>query len=123
MSKDDAILYSRFFRVNELYFQNSIPFNGLSWSTGPFSISFRHGGRLKKCLAICTDDGQIFINVCLKRRCPNYVLEYLIYHECLHLSWRTHCKSFRREERKFKHYRRAEDWLARHEGLIKAGRH
>lgn len=53
---------------------------------------------------------------------PRYVVEYIVYHEMLHIHHPTvhhkgrrynHTPAFRRDERKFPHYRAAEDWIER----------
>lgn len=55
-------------------------------------------------------------------RLPAFVLEYVLYHEMLHLKHPVrmngsrrcvHSAAFRREERRFPHWQEAEDWLKR----------
>jgi predicted metal-dependent hydrolase len=54
----------------------------------------------------------------LRGSAPQYVLEYLIYHECLHFQWAIHCPAFNNADRKFKHYKKADQWLERHVYLL-----
>ncbi|HEX6125457.1 MAG TPA: SprT-like domain-containing protein [Pyrinomonadaceae bacterium] len=53
-------------------------------------------------------------------RVPRFVVEYIVFHEMLHIHHPTvhhngrrynHTPAFRRDERRFKHYREAEDWI------------
>ena len=53
-------------------------------------------------------------------KAPRFVVEYILHHELLHrrlgATWsgsrmRSHTAEFRREERKFGHYREAEEWM------------
>lgn len=53
---------------------------------------------------------------------PRFVVEYIVYHEMLHIHHPTvhhngrrynHTPAFRRDERRFPHYRSAEDWIER----------
>ena len=53
---------------------------------------------------------------------PRYVVEYIVFHEMLHIHHPTvhhkgrrynHTPAFRRDERRFPHYRAAEDWIER----------
>ena len=53
---------------------------------------------------------------------PRYVVEYVVFHEMLHIHHPTvhhngrrynHTAAFRRDERRFPHYRAAEDWIER----------
>jgi len=54
---------------------------------------------------------------------PSHVIEYILFHEMLHVKHGTqiqglreivHTPAFRREEKRFTHYQAASDWLARH---------
>jgi predicted metal-dependent hydrolase len=51
---------------------------------------------------------------------PRYVVEYVLFHEMLHIHHPTkhvngrrynHTPAFRRDERKFSHYKEAEEWI------------
>jgi hypothetical protein len=53
---------------------------------------------------------------------PRFVVEYIVFHEMLHIHHPTvhhngrrynHTPAFRRDERRFPHYRDAEDWIER----------
>ncbi len=107
MNKFEPELVVRFERVKRIYFNNRFTLKGLHWSISSFDLYCRK----YKCWAIFTPGQMVIINRCLKGNCPNYVLEFLIYHECLHRYWFYHCKSFREAEKKFKFYHKAEAWL------------
>jgi hypothetical protein len=119
MSKNDLFLLKRFIRVNMLFFNNQFPFQNIFWSTGTLNITVSN--RRKRCWGVYAD-GDIIICVSLKNRAPLYVLDYLIYHECLHHYWQSHGIRLKRAEWQFPHYPKAEAWLRNHEN-IKAGRH
>ena len=118
MTKFDPELLKRFERINRLYFRGNYPQARIIWSKNPLSIN-RYG---KNSWALYANNRLFIINSCLKGKCPNYVLEYLIYHECLHFFWTYHCKGFRDYEQEYKHYHKAEAWLDTHEHMLKAGR-
>jgi predicted metal-dependent hydrolase len=53
---------------------------------------------------------------------PRYVVEYIVFHEMLHIHHPTvhhngrrynHTAAFRRDERRFPYYQQAEDWIER----------
>ncbi len=119
MPRPDTELLIRFERINRLYFQGQYRLKSLAWSSQPFTGIYR-GYDCAGCWAFFTPTHRIYLNVCLKGKCPLYVLDYLIYHECLHLYWNRHCQSFMAEEQKFKHYLKADQWLKKHEQLKKA---
>lgn len=121
MPRFDSDLLLRFERINRLYFNGQYKLRGLNWSNRPFNKTYR-GYDCCNSWAFYTPKRRIYINVCLKGRCPLYVLDYLIYHECLHQYWYNHCQSFRTKERDFKHYAKAESWLKKHQKQKKAGR-
>jgi hypothetical protein len=54
------------------------------------------------------------------KKVPRFVVEYIVFHEMLHIHHPTvhhngrrynHTPAFRRDERKFRYYREAEDWI------------
>ena len=55
-----------------------------------------------------------------KRGCPDYFIEYVVYHEMLHEIYRPyrsskgtfhiHTKEFKEEEKKFEHFKKAKAW-------------
>ncbi len=61
-------------------------------------------------------------------RVPRYVVEYIVFHEMLHIHHPTvhhqgrrynHTAVFRRDEQKFRYYREAEDWIERSVSTLK----
>lgn len=118
-SKTEPELARRFNRVNRVYFGSDYPQVKIIWSKDPLAIN-HHGC---KCWARFYNSKLFIINICLKDKCPNYVLEYLIYHECLHRYWLYHCRGFNKKEQEFKHFSKAAAWLENHGHMIKAGRH
>ena len=61
-------------------------------------------------------------------RVPKFVVEYIVFHEMLHIHHPTvhhngrrynHTPAFRRDERKFKLYREAEEWIEQNVSVLK----
>ncbi len=106
---------SEIFReINQKYFQNSIAEPVLSWSRQKTFRIFGHHDALHETVVISRtlDD----------RRVPRFVVEFVLYHELLHIKHptqtvngrrRIHSQAFRRDERKFPDYETAEKWLER----------
>jgi hypothetical protein len=104
-----------FDRLNQRYFQNSLPRPRLGWSARAWRTQLG-----------CFDPAlqQIVINRELDRRgVPEYVVAYVLYHEMLHLKHpmrfarcrrESHSPKFRNEERRFMDYERAMKFLDRH---------
>jgi hypothetical protein len=103
-----------FARLNQHYFQNSLPLPRLSWSK-----------RRWRSLLGCFDPAlnQIVLNCRLDGEgVPEYVVAYVLYHEMLHLKHpmkfarcrrQSHSRSFRKEEKIFRDYDRAMKFLDR----------
>jgi hypothetical protein len=103
-----------FARLNQQYFQNLLPLPRLSWS--------KHRWRS---LLGCFDPAlhQIVLNCKLDHeRVPENVVAYVLYHEMLHLKHpmkfarcrrESHSPSFRKEEKIFREYDRAMQFLDR----------
>jgi predicted metal-dependent hydrolase len=54
---------------------------------------------------------------------PNYLIEYIVYHEIVHLIERTHSKQFwNRIKKRYKEYREYEDELSGYLFLMKSQR-
>jgi len=104
-----------FDQLNRAYFRGSLRRPHVGWSTRPW----------RKQLG-CFDPAldQIVLSSRLDRpRVPRYVVEYVLYHEMLHVKHpvrramcglESHSPRFRAEERRFPHFPAARRWLLRH---------
>ncbi len=101
-----------FVRLNRRYFNNTLPRPSLGWSRRPTKRLLGHHDYAHQSIVIscALDDANI----------PPYVIEFLLYHEMLHLKHppRTvngrnhyHTAAFRAEEERFAHYDEALNWL------------
>ncbi|HEY0430118.1 MAG TPA: SprT-like domain-containing protein [Pyrinomonadaceae bacterium] len=101
-----------FERVNLLYFQNQIPKPVLSWSTRKTYRILGHHDSTHETIVISRslDSKQV----------PSFVVEYVVYHEMLHIHHPTthrngrrynHTPVFRRDEKKFAFFDEAENWI------------
>ena len=120
MWTNDQKLIVLFQKVNRTYFDNTLKIKAIYWCP----ISDLHNGNPNypfwaQCMI---GSREIRLLDKLKTKAPKYVLEYLIYHECLHLFWTNHCQSFKKAEKLFKRFKRADVWLDQHESILKAGR-
>ena len=101
-----------FDRMNRTYFNGQLPRPILGWSLRKAYRRLGFFNKEKNLLVI----SRIFDSP----KTPPYVLEYLMYHEMLHIAIpvvhrqgrRTvHGKTFRQREREFPHYQRVQAWL------------
>jgi hypothetical protein len=103
-----------FEKINQIYFKNSIPKPVLSWSTRKTYRILGHHDSTHETIIISRslDDKNI----------PKYVVEYVVFHEMLHIFHPTihqngrrfsHTPAFRRDERKFLYFTEAENWIER----------
>jgi predicted metal-dependent hydrolase len=103
-----------FEKNNQIYFQNSIPKPVLSWSTRKTYRILGHHDATHETIIISKslDDKNV----------PKYVVEYIVFHEMLHIFHPTqhrngrrfnHTPAFRRDERKFLYFTEAENWIER----------
>lgn len=101
-----------FRRINQTYFQNQFAQPILSWSQTKTRRVFGHQDAVHETIVISRtlDD----------RRVPQFVVEFVLYHELLHVvhpprivngKRRIHSAAFRRDERKFIRFEEAEKWL------------
>ena len=105
-------LDTMFTQLNERYFQNELQKPILVW-TKRKNRSF-HG-------KYHPTDHAVFINKRLDSpNVPAYIVEYILYHELLHIKHpiqivngrqRKHTREFNRDEKKFPYYEQAEKWL------------
>ncbi len=101
-----------FARLNRRYFNNTLPRPSLGWSRRPTKRLLGHYDYVHQSIVIscALDDANV----------PPYVIEFLLYHEMLHLKHppRTvngrqhyHTAAFRAEEQCFARYDEAMNWL------------
>ncbi len=109
-----------FARLNRVYFQDSIEKPVLSWSVKrTFRILGHHDA---------AHDTIIISKSLDDRKVPRYVVEFIVFHEMLHIFHPTihrngrrynHTAAFRRDERKFVECERAESWITANAGKLK----
>ena len=101
-----------FARINSIYFKNSIEKPTLTWSARKTFRILGHHDSTHETIVISKslDD----------KRVPPYVVEFIVFHEMLHIHHPTlqrdgrhynHTPQFRRDEKKFVHYETAESWI------------
>ncbi len=101
-----------FDKLNGEYFSNKLAKPRLTWSQIPTYRKFGHyePARDRVVMSLTLDDPRL----------PPFVVEFVLYHELLHkyhgISWvngrrMAHTPEFRRDERAFKLYQRASEWL------------
>lgn len=106
--------------INRGFFQNQLAQPILSWSTQKTCRIFGHHDALHETVVISRtlDDSLV----------PRFVVEFVMYHELLHIKHPTrvinsrrqiHSRAFRLDERKFPDFEAAEKWL---EKLARRGR-
>ncbi len=101
-----------FTKLNSAYFDNRLPLPKLSWSQRPNKRILGHHDAVHEAIVIsCSLD---------RRNVPDYVVEYVMYHEMLHIKHPTvvvngkrryHTAAFRAEEKQFMDYTAAVNWL------------
>jgi hypothetical protein len=108
-------LEASFERISAVYFSSSIERIPLSWSRQRSRYTL---GRYDASHHV------VYISRILDQAgVPDYVLDYVMYHELLHARHHTqvkknrlitHTREFRQEESRFRDYTRAREWLRRH---------
>jgi predicted metal-dependent hydrolase len=108
-------LASVFKALNQRYFENKLPLPVLGWSLRKSVSRLGFYSRDRQLLVI----SRIFDNP----KVPVHVIEYLVYHEMLHMYFpvekrngRTyiHTRAFREREKAFPAYNDANDWIKKH---------
>ena len=109
-----------FDEVNEKYFAGAIPKPVLTWSARKtFRILGHHDA---------THDHVAISRSLDSTNVPRYVVEYVVFHEMLHIAHPTkhlngrrynHTAAFKRDERKFAFYAEAEEWIERNVRRLK----
>lgn len=109
-----------FLFLNQIYFQNSLPTPVLTWSARETFRTLGHHDSAHETIAISKslDDKQV----------PRFVVEYVVYHEMLHIKHPTvhhngrrynHTPAFRRDEESFAYFEEAEAWIERNVAALK----
>jgi len=112
-----------FARVNTEYFASSLPRPQLTWSQSATYSKFGH-------YAFSSDT--VLLSVSLDRaEVPEYVVDFIMYHELLHKKHgvsksrrrkTAHTSAFKRDEKAFKFYHRAEEFLAKYSRKLRQRR-
>lgn len=98
--------------INRKYFHGTFAKPNLAWSKKPNKYRLGH----------CDSDlNTIIVSRRLdKKNTPQFMVEYIIYHELLHLKhpgkfikgrWRVHTSEFSSEEKKFENFNEVKEWL------------
>jgi hypothetical protein len=105
-------LEEMFARLNEKYFEGGLAKPVLTWSQKrTYSILGHHDP---------THETVVISKSLDKSDVPPFVVEYILYHELLHIKHpiqmingrqRKHSRAFKDDEKKFAHYTQAERWL------------
>ena len=101
-----------FDELNRAYFKETLPKPVLSWSARRTYRILGHHDAAHETVVVSRslDDKKV----------PRYVVEFVVFHEMLHIFHPTehrdgrrynHTPAFRRNERKFRHYEKAESWI------------
>ncbi len=101
-----------FGKVNLIYFQNKIPKPELTWSRKRTYRRLGHHDTVHNSITISKslDDHDV----------PKFVVEYVVYHEMLHIKHPTqqrngrrynHTPAFKRDEENFPYFHEAENWI------------
>jgi hypothetical protein len=109
-----------FARLNRIYFQNSLPRPVLTWSAQKTFQRLGHHDATHDTIVISKslDDENV----------PKFVVDYVVYHEMLHIKHPTvhrngrrynHTPAFRRDEENFAFYDEAENWIERNSHALK----
>jgi hypothetical protein len=101
-----------FGKLNLIYFQNEIPKPMLSWSQRKTYRRLGHHDPVHDAIIISKSLDE--------RNVPKYVVEYVMYHEMLHIKHPAihrngrrcvHTPIFKRDEEKFAYFQQAEKWI------------
>ncbi len=109
-----------FDELNRVYFRDALPKPVLTWSARKtYRILGHHDA---------THDTIVVSRSLDARDVPQYVVEYIVFHEMLHIHHPTfhhngrryiHTPAFRRDEEKFAHFEEAEKWIERNVRKLK----
>ncbi|MDQ3179356.1 MAG: SprT-like domain-containing protein [Acidobacteriota bacterium] len=103
-----------FNHLNQMYFDNKIAKPTLTWSARKTYRILGHHDSTHETIAVsCSLDN---------KKTPKYVVEFVVFHEMLHIFHPTtyrngrgynHTPQFRRDEKQFLHFDKAENWIGR----------
>lgn len=113
-------LEEMFDRLNRIYFRNSLEKPTLSWSAKQTYRILGHHDATHQTIIVSKslDDAKV----------PKYVVEFVVFHEMLHIFHPTthrngrrynHTTQFRRNEKKFADYDAAENWIEENAAKLK----
>lgn len=100
--------------LNDSYFRNAIPKPVLTWSARKTYRILGHHDANHDHVAISRSLDSLDV--------PRYVVEYVVFHEMLHIAHPTvhkngrrhnHTTAFKRDERQFEHFEKADKWIER----------
>src|SRR6476620_4635474 len=107
--------------MNWQYFRGFLPKPSLTWSSTKTYRILGHHDATHNHITISKSLDSLEV--------PRFVVEYVLYHEMLHVFHPTehdhngrrynHTSKFRADEEKFEHYQRAEDWIERNVRKLK----
>ena len=109
-----------FAKVNDQYFRGAIPKPVLTWSAKKTYRILGHHDATHETVAISRSLDSHSV--------PRYVVEYVLFHEMLHIAHPTkhvngrrynHTAAFKRDERKFQYFDEAEKWIERNVKKLK----
>ncbi len=101
-----------FDRLNQTYFQRSLPKPVLTWSARKTYRILGHHDATHQTIVVSRSLDT--------KDTPRYVVEYIVFHEMLHIHHPTvhhngrrynHTPAFRADEEKFEHFNNAEKWI------------
>lgn len=106
--------------LNQYYFQNKLTKPTLTWSAKKTFRILGHHDSTHSTIVISKslDD----------RKIPRYVVEYVVYHEMLHIKHPTvhhngrrynHTPAFRRDEENFAYFAEAEQWIEQNAAILR----
>ena len=110
-----------FARINSIYFRNAIPKPTLTWSARQTYRILGHHDATHETIVISKSRDDVKV--------PLYVVEFVVFHEMLHIFHPTmrrdgrnynHTPEFRRNEKKFIHFEQAEKWIEQNARRLKA---
>lgn len=106
--------------LNQIYFQNTLPKPTLTWSASKTYRILGHHDSTHETVAISKSLDA--------KSVPRFVVEYVVYHEMLHIKHPTkyingrrynHTPSFKRDEQEFAFFEDAENWIERNARKLK----
>lgn len=109
-----------FARLNKIYFNNHLAKPILSWSARKTFRRLGHHDTIHRTIIISKSLDN--------RKVPKFVVEFVVFHEMLHIYHPAekqngrhfyHTPAFRRDEKKFKYFKEAESWIEQNVRLLK----